>query len=244
MIVEQDYWNNSYSSYKFNRLSKDDPTRQLIEQWVPIAQETQEVFELGCFPGRFLIELGQKGYILNGCDLAPQIIPNLEKWSLKNNCVVNEFYNTTYLDFIENKYDLVASFGFIEHFNNYEEVFLQQCEMVKEGGVLLVQFPNFRGFVQLFLHSFFDKDNLNNHVIESMDLSKYKKILPDNFEIVYYGYYGNFDFWIDDYNKRNGKIKNKLLSLLMKTSGVWKMLPDVSLYSPYGAIIAQKKAIV
>ena len=241
MIVNQEYWNSSYETHKFQRLPKSDPTLKLIEKFIPEANNNEQAFELGCFPGRFLVEIGQKGYILNGCDLAPQILSTLENWCLKNNCQVNHFCNAPYLDFVNNKYDLVASFGFIEHFDNYEEVFLQQCNMVKDEGILLVQFPNFRGFVQKFLHKWFDRDNLNNHVIFSMNLKRYRDILPPDFEIIYCAYYGNFDFWIDDYRQKNGRFKTKLLSLFRKTSRFWKFAPNSSSYSPYAALIAKKK---
>jgi len=241
MVVEQKYWNNSYSTYKFARLPANDPTRRLIEDYLPKANKDNVAFELGCFPGRFLIEVGQKGYILNGCDLAPQINISLKDWCVQNGCKVGEFYNDSYTKFLDKQYDLVASFGFIEHFENYEEVFLQQERMVKEGGILLVQFPNFRGKIQLWLHRFFDIDNLNNHVIPSMNLKRYKELLPGNYEILYCSYYGNFDFWIDDYQKRNGTLKRKLLSLFYKTFRFWKIFPNSSMYSPYAAIIARKR---
>ncbi|RRS32179.1 MAG: hypothetical protein P794_02035 [Epsilonproteobacteria bacterium (ex Lamellibrachia satsuma)] len=242
MIVEQEYWNNSYEIYKFARLSDIDPTKQLIERYIPFTKNNEQAFELGCFPGRFLVEIGQKGYILNGCDLAPQIRKELKGWCLKNNCRVNQFYNEPYLKFKNEQYDLVASFGFIEHFKNYEEVFIQQCGMIKENGILLVQFPNFRGAIQHRLHKIFDAYNLSNHVIGSMNLEQYRKLLPNNFEILFCSYYGNFDFWIDDFKKRNGKVKKKLLKLLFKTSKFWEYTPNSSIYSPYAALIAGKKS--
>lgn len=241
MIVNQEYWNSSYETYKFQRLPKSDPTLRLIEKYIPDVNNNEQAFELGCFPGRFLVEIGQKGYVLNGCDLAPQISTTLENWCLKNNCKVKHLYKASYLDFINRKYDLVASFGFIEHFDNYEEVFLQQCNMVNDHGILLVQFPNFRGLIQNYLHKLFDRDNLNNHVLPSMNLKRYRELLPSDFEIIYCAYYGNFDFWIDDYMKKNGRIKTKLLNLFRKTSRCWEIAPNSPFYSPYAALIAQKK---
>lgn len=241
MIVDQKYWNNSYEKYKLQRLPRSDPTLKLIKKYIPTVKNDAQAFEIGCYPGRFLVEIGQKGYTLNGCDLAPQISTRLSKWLLNNNCKVNKLYNKSYIHFVGEKYDLVASFGFIEHFENYEEVFLQQCGMVRNGGILLIQFPNFRGLIQWVLHRCFDKDNLFNHVIQAMDLKRYKKILPSTFKLIYCSYYGNFDFWIDDYMQRNGKIKKRLIKLFQKTSKLWKILPDSSLYSPYGMLIARKK---
>jgi SAM-dependent methyltransferase len=154
MIVRQSYWDNSYLTYRFQRLQPNDPTRMLIEKYIPYSQKNEEAFEIGCFPGRFLIEIGQKGYTINGCDITPRIEKDLPDWCIRNSCKVGKFENKNYLAFIDKKYDLVASFGFIEHFKNYEEIFLQHCNMVKSRGILIVQYPNFRGLIQKILVTF------------------------------------------------------------------------------------------
>jgi SAM-dependent methyltransferase len=235
------YWDSGYASYVFERLSESDQTRKLIEEYIPDVNEGESAFEIGCFPGRFLFEIGKKGYKLNGCDLTPRIEKDLTEWFKKNKLLVGNFENSNYLNFIKNKYNLVASFGFIEHFENYKEVFLQQTEMVESGGFLLVQFPNFKGVVQKKLHSFFDIDNLNNHVNDSMDLNTYQKLLSKDFELVYCSYYGNFDFWIDDFQHKNERVKRNLLRIFFKTKKFWNYLPNHRCYSPYAAIIARKK---
>ena len=43
------------------------------------------------------------------------------------------------------KYDLVSSFGFIEHFDNTEEVFAKHCDLVNDNGYLVIGLPNLRG---------------------------------------------------------------------------------------------------
>lgn len=241
MIVDQEYWNKSYENYVFQRLPIDDPTKIIIERYIPTISEEKNAFELGCFPGRYLVEIGQKGYTLNGCDQTNRVKTDLPIWLQKNQCKVGVFEKSDYKEFYAMQYDLVASFGFIEHFNDYENVFNQQCHMVKSGGILIIQYPNFRGLVQRILHGIFDIDNLNNHVVISMDLNFYSKHLSQDFKIIYCSYYGNFDFWIDDFKNKNGLIKRKFLKYFHKTKRIWSQFPDSRHWSPYAIIIAEKK---
>lgn len=240
MIVDQKYWDDSYKTYEFKRLPINDPTRKIINDFIPRANWDKNAFEIGCYPGRFLVEIGEKGYILNGCDKTELVVPHLANWLQINKCKVGEFIQGDYKNFVNRKYDLVASFGFIEHFTDYVTVFLEHCSMVKSGGYLIIQYPNFRGFIQKSLHIIFDQDNLNNHVIDSMDLNLYIKLIPKDFNIILACYYGNFDFWIDDYKGRNGRFKKKILSFFMKTRKYWSYFPNCEIYSPYAIIIAKK----
>jgi SAM-dependent methyltransferase len=242
LIVDQAYWNNSYEKFHFSSLPDDDPTKKLLSRFIPDAEKWQTAYEPGCFPGRFLLEIGMKGYILNGCDLTPRVEFELKEWLEKEKgCRVGDIVRENYLDVDESiQFDLVCSFGFIEHFENYPEIFLKQLKMVKKSGMALIQFPNFYGFAQRLLHYYLDKDNLNNHVIEAMNLKSYKHLIPENYEIVFMGYYGNFEFWHDDFNRTNTRIQKNMLGLLYRTKRFWSKLPDSEYWSPYGAIILKK----
>lgn len=76
-----------------------------------------------------------------------------------------------------------------------------------------------------------------------MNLSEYIKIVPSSFTIEYASYYGNFDFWIDDYKNKNNRIKNKLLNIFFKTKPLWKKIPNHKMWSPYACIILKRKKI-
>lgn len=240
MIVEQSYWDESYKKLRFFRLPPKDATVELMQKFIPKAGAGGTAFEIGCFPGRFLAELGDLGYILNGCDITPRVITDLSPWLITEGYRVGEFFGSSYENHTNKKFDLVASFGFIEHFQNYGDVFLDHCKMVKEDGYLVVQFPNFRGSIQHKLHSRFDRDNLANHVVEAMDIEYYAKIIPPDFEILFKGYYGAFDFWFDDFRKKHNKVTKRILKLFMKTKPLWRFAKDDERWSPNGAIIARR----
>jgi len=241
MIVDQKYWDTAYEEYEFCLLPKDDPTIQLINKFIPAASKGQQAFEAGCYPGRFIVGVGEKGYRLNGCDLTPKIKNKLAKWLVSYGFDIGNFEHIEFDNYPhKHKYHVVCSFGFIEHFTDYKNVFFKHLDLVEDGGWVLIQFPNFNGFFQKILHVIFDVDNFNNHVIESMDVAEYQKIVPNNFEIIFCGYYGGFDFWTDDFNKKNGKVKRFFLNYLFRTRRFWKFLPNCKQWSPYGAIVLKK----
>ena len=94
------------------------------------------------------------------------------------------------------KFDVVASFGFIEHFTNWEDIFLKHIELVNDNGYLIMEVPNFIGNFQNFLHKNFDKKNYEHHHIPAMDIDNWADILKTNgFRILYKGYFGPFHFW-------------------------------------------------
>jgi len=241
MIVEQSYWDDSYKGYKLKPLPNDDSTRILINQYIPYSNNFLSAFEPGCFPGRFLLEIGRKGYILNGCDITPRVEEDLKIW-LENDegCKVGEIMRCDFNDVNEGiKYDLVCSFGFIEHFENYTDIFAKQLRLVKDNGLALIQFPNFYGIVQRFLHYHLDRNNFDNHIIQAMNINNYLKIIPPEFTMIFVGYYGNFEFW-NNYEKNNNRLKRYILHHVYKTKKWWKRIPNSKLWSPYGAIILKK----
>lgn len=241
MIVEQRYWDDAYRSVTLQGPAADDPVKKLIDRFVPMATEGQTAFEAGCFPGRYLLEVGAKGYVLNGCDLTPRV-EELRRWLDTHGIPVGRIRHGDFADESRSSaYDLVCSFGFIEHFADYPDVFLHHCDLVKPGGLLVVEFPNFFGFWQRLLHRFLDRDNHANHVIDAMDVNRYTDLLPASFELIYGGYFGGFDFWVDDYKKSNGRLRRQLIKMLMKTRPFWVHAADHERHSPYGAIVARRK---
>lgn len=239
MIVEQGYWDQSYAEYRFSRVSPKDHTRQLIERLLPSAMPGQTAFEFGCFPGRYLFEVGSRGYEVSGCDRTPRVAAELPAWLAANQLKVGEFFRCDYRQVPRNRFDVVASFGFVEHFRDYIDVFRFHFEFVKPGGLVLVQFPNFSGVVQRVLRELLDKDNLENHVIAAMNLDEYRREAAQFGEILSCGHYGGFDFWTDHYKHPLGPARGRLLAALMRTQSLWSKMPTASAWAPYGAILVR-----
>jgi SAM-dependent methyltransferase len=207
-----------------------------------MAKPGQTAFEFGCFPARYLFEIGSLGYVVNGCDRTPRVADELPAWLSKNQIKTGQFFQCDFRQVPKNRFDVVASFGFVEHFQDYLDVFRFHFEFVKPGGLVLVQFPNFRGAVQRVLRELFDKDNLDNHVVAAMNLTEYKKAAASFGQVLFCGYYGGFDFWTDHFKGSPGPRRLRLLNALERTRPLWPRLPTAAPWAPYGAILVRTKA--
>ena len=199
-------------------------------QFVKTLQNASEIF-------------GDLGYQLNGIDQVDLVETELPKWFKEEKYLVGDFYQGDFLNWkSKNKYDIVTSFGFIEHFKNFDEIIELQCNLVKKGGHILIETPNFKGFSQRWLRYFLDKKNLDRHYIPSMNIEKWEKVLKhNNFEIIEKKYLGNFSIWVE--NQERNKIQKLTLRALKKfNSFLSKNLPsNHKHFSPYLGVIAVKK---
>jgi SAM-dependent methyltransferase len=113
------YWNSFYQAMGFRVADPADPVRQFLETFIPGDAEGS-CLEVGCFPGRFLAVGGELGYELSGIDFADRF-PDMQAWLQKSGYRCGQFLNQDFFTLSpEPKFDVVMSFGFIEHFENYE----------------------------------------------------------------------------------------------------------------------------
>jgi len=190
-LTDQEYWDKSHPHVG---LPVSGAMRFFIERFCPPAPG--DAFEVGCFPGRFLAIFGEHGFRVNGIDLDPRTGSELPGWFRRQGIAIGEFLVADFTAIsATRKYDVVASFGLIEHFTNWKEILLRHTEFVKPGGTLIVTTPNFKGWVQSLLHRTFDRANYARHYIPSMDPEEWAVLVESRgFEIVFAGFFGRFDF--------------------------------------------------
>lgn len=241
-LITQNQWNNSYKGHSFTKAKHNDQLRLLIQQYIP--KGNGKAFEVGCYPGTYLCVFGDLGYELNGIDLAPGTESELVKWLQSQNYNIGEIANkdfNTVPDFI--KFDIVASFGFIEHFKDYEREISKHLNLVAENGFIVLTTPNFRSKLNYFLHKLFNPHFLKHHNIEVMNPEKWKKIiLNSGFKIIYSGYFGYFNFWVEKNENRNIVVNGLLKVFLFLLPLISRILPKNKLLSsPYCGLIAKRE---
>jgi len=192
--ASQEYWDGRYEGV----LPKFDETaigfQDLYERYLP---RGGTCFEVGCYPGRHLIYMGKKfGYTVNGIDWVPEVQTVTPEFLRRHGVKVGQFYNEDFEKFeSDRQFDVVYSLGFIEHFWNLEQIIEKHIALVKEGGTLFLSCPNFRK-LQFVFHRVFDSKDLRAHVVETMDLARWRRVLERNgMEVVREGYYRNIGFW-------------------------------------------------
>jgi len=179
------------------------------------------------------------GYTVSGIALTQRVV-ELPRWLSSVGATPDSFYHEDFCAWVHaRQYDAVVSFGFIEHFMNWQEVFEKHCGLVAPGGILLVTFPNFRGLLQYGLHKWLeDGVNLGRHHLPAMDVAGYEKICSKReWKILYAGYWGGFDFWTHGHSQLTWA-QRKTAGLLTRFKKISSYIPSSRLYSPYAGIVA------
>lgn len=141
----------------------------------------------------------------------------------------------------EKQYDLVSSFGLIEHFNDTKAIIETHLQFLKPGGVLFITLPNFVG-VNGWVQRKFDRDNYDKHNINSMNL----QLLADSCrqlglkEVECY-YSGKFSIWLENKAEQSALAKVFVKGLWFAGKVFTKIIPvESKALSPYIVLKAVK----
>ena len=200
-----------------------------FEQNIDLTKK-QSIFEIGCSPGRFLSYFHYNGFDINGIDYSTegnnQLKNNFRTQGIKD-------YNVYEEDFLKfktsKKYDIVMSFGFIEHFDNPDIVFQKHLDLLKKNGKLFIGIPIFKGLTG-FLQMMNNPGILDYHNLKIMNLD-YFKSAQNKFDIngLKIDYLGGFDvnmiFQLKSYSIKN--IFSRIIIKIFKISGVLRILESL-----------------
>jgi SAM-dependent methyltransferase len=192
-------WQEFWRKFAF---SKEDFTTQIgfapfLTKYLNRVNDKKklDLLDIGCFPGSFLYFFSKNlGYRVFGVDFLPQTA-NIPKWLME--CGVEAY--VTVADFFNfnpgRGYDVVTSFGFVEHFPNWEEVFDRHLALLNPGGLLVIGMPNYR-YGHYCLRRLLNPSFLDNHYLEVMDPRKWEGAAKvRELEVLYAGYHGTFGTW-------------------------------------------------
>lgn len=137
------------------------------------------IIEIGCFPGRWLIYFNRAFHFdIYGidysnilCDISRK---NLEMCKIKGKIFCQDLFDHK----IEEKFDIVFSAGFVEHYDNIKYP-LQKCyDLLKTKGLLITMVPNiYRNIHEFFANTFVPKTFLTHTRVSTTDLKNvYEKL--------------------------------------------------------------------
>ena len=238
-LTNKGYWDNKWEEKQSQK--NKILFQEIFNKYLSINPE-YKCIEIGCVPGRFLVYFNKFfQYKIYGVDFANlKSIKNLFK---KEKVKEQKIYKKDFNKFeTKTKFDVVCSFGFIEHFDDYEEIFKKHVYLLKKNGTLILALPNFR-FGQYYFHKFFDLKSLKRHNLEIMDLNIIESLSRKyNLNIQYLGYYQTADFWVDKNDKHYifSNMIVMMLKIFSKFSNKLTNLPNKWL-SPYIVLVATKK---
>lgn len=187
------------------------------------------VLEIGCAPGKWLSFLSKelKASKVSGIEYvesaANKTIENLKLQNISNfEIIKGDFFTHNFTE----TYDVVLSLGFIEHFEDYEKVLLQQLDLVSKDGYLIMGIPRFIG-VNYLMQKNLDKQISNKlipgHNLKTMHLENFDTFAKKyNLTIVSNKYIGGYErglFPVGEVESKPGriffKIINKALGIIL-----------------------------
>lgn len=228
-MTTEDTWHKHWSGnkslkYVSARFSFHDQIHLVVKQIPPGGT----CIELGGFPGYFSI------FFKKYCGLSPTLIDfyfdeDIFFKLIKLNGLSNSDIRCVQHDVLSHtpseRYDLVCSFGLVEHFTDLKAILDAHIKYMKPGATLLVSLPNFLG-VNGLLQKIFDPENLAIHNLKVMDTVFLKNILADlDLFQVEVSYYPSTQVWIENLEQRGVfvnitiRVVNRLMSLLGKMFG-------------------------
>lgn len=176
-LTDRNFWKTYWQNYQYNKI----PDHYFFDKYLPknIDGQGKSFIEIGGFPGTMSIYFHKKfGFDSTLLDFyIDQTM--VEKMECTNNinkgtihCVENDFFTFK----SEHKYDFVFSFGFIEHFDDTEDVIRRHVNLLAENGQLMIILPNFRG-LNGWIQKQFDRKNFEAHNLNSMVIENLKNIM-------------------------------------------------------------------
>lgn len=155
--------------------------------------------ELGALPGNYLAYFNKEyNYSITGLDFSTHSKVFFDTMKINK---INDFnfIKANILSYKSpKKYDLVCSFGLIEHFDDINGILKKHVELLSEDASLLVTVPNFR-YLQWLYHRVFDSENLSIHNIDAMRSKKIDKILTGlGLTKIINEPVGKVEFWYED----------------------------------------------
>lgn len=151
-------------SGSFGMRRADDVLRYLLKS-CPLPIEKASFLEIGCGDGFLLHRLKQLGAKkVIGCEPGPAALQGMEKYGVK---ILNRFFEPALFD---EKYDVIYSYGVLEHIYNPLKLLSAFKYCLKENGHVFVGVPNCEkklklGDANILCHehwNYFTEENLRN----------------------------------------------------------------------------------
>ena len=237
-VANQKYWDDHWCIDKFSIAPQHHPIRIWIESEI-LQTINADVFEIGCYPGKFLSVFGEKGYTLNGIDSLAEKNLAMKEWFKSKGYKTGQFYQSDFCNFSPIcLYDIVCSFGFIEHFRNWEAILSKHVELTKEGGYIMIDVPNLKSPLYFLLYKILEPQVLKNHNLSAINMEAICSILKKNECIIKTASYAGYFYF--RFVTRNDKLSLMITKFINFFRPFFELLPK-SIYMRYIIVSAIKQ---
>jgi len=223
-LTSKETWRSHWGTKEIQRISRNYSFHELLIGAASKVTTGNKCIELGGFPGYFSV------FLRKYASLDPSLIDFVVHENFINELLVANELRTEDIQHIQDDifnydpvitYDLVCSFGLMEHFTDISSIIKAHVKYMKPGGILLITVPNFLG-VNGLLQYLFDPKNLAIHNLKSMNIDTIKQCMIDcGLTVIEADYYPSTQVWLEDIDKRGIllKIGMRVLDKFMKFLG-------------------------
>ena len=148
-LLPSDYWEDFWEGCRLPqtiRAAAIPDENQLFRQYLPSSGADTTLAEVGCAPGKWLHYFASEfGYSVTGIDYAPNACETTRR-NLRILGIPGHVVNADIFQYSpQNGFDVVTSFGLIEHFNDLQRIVNRLVALVKPGGLIVSTVPNLYG---------------------------------------------------------------------------------------------------
>ena len=254
-LASRNYWDNLWLNMpqQLRKLNSDSfIDRRFCELFDKFFQydPQKSLIEVGCAYSKYLEYFSHKygfnvsglDYSEIGCEITARL---LEKKGIKIGGKI--FCGDVFQENrdLSGKFDIVMSFGVVEHYKNRHE--LMEClkGLLKKNGVILTLIPNTSG-LNFLIMKYFNNDIYKQHcIVDREELSEAHR--DCGLDVTFCEYYGSLNYGVVDFGKANPLVKRLFKFIFGCQHRIFHRIfdllhfyPETRLFSPYIICIAQK----
>jgi 2-polyprenyl-3-methyl-5-hydroxy-6-metoxy-1,4-benzoquinol methylase len=161
-----------------------------------------KVLEIGSAPGDNLIYFKNTfGYEPYGIDYSESGVEInrtkfVEHGIPSDRVIFSDFFDSTFQSRYKGYFDIVTSFGFIEHFSNPKDIVEMHIDLLKRTGILFVEIPNF-SYINYLLLKTLKKNLLKCHNLLIMNKDTFSSLFRnDSLQMLFCDYVGTLNLFM------------------------------------------------
>ena len=216
---------------------------RLVQEATPALSGGESFLELGCYPGRFMRYFHDLGYTVDGLEYVEQLAPQTTRL-LADVGVKATVHHGDFRDWRSDaSWDLVASFGLVEHFEDTADVLRHHARHCREGGHILITFPLHCGVYGKVM-KWASPDRLAQHNRMSLDDVVDAASRVEGLDVVRSAYLGRFGFGasrlhnrLDEWFPGSKALLGIPLRITERTGR--RVLPNTRSLSPFAGMVCR-----
>lgn len=244
-LTSSNYWKAEAAKSSVFSVDSNEYS-SVLEKFLPINPAFTCV-EIGAYPG------GNLCYLAKRFKYTPTAIEyrddaeDIRQLFEYNDVHTLEIINQDFFGIQDLTFDVVTSFGFVEHFSDYEYAISCHMKMLKPGGYLVLAVPHFWGLQAMLRYAVLNKQAreqlFETHNMAIMKLREMKRVLTNlGLHIIYADYAMGGSFWIPSTSPKIRSYMRWFVAFLNKADRKFGLnIPSSVLYSPMILSISQRK---